>query len=52
MAKREIRVTPVRREQIDIEKLVSGLLLLVQELAAQGDADAGAEPPAAGGPSS
>lgn len=37
MAKRNIRVTAVRREQVDIEKLVSGLLLLVQELAANAD---------------
>ncbi len=33
MADRKIRVTPVRRAEVDVEKLVAGLLLLVEQLA-------------------
>jgi hypothetical protein len=33
MAKRRVRVTAVQREQVDIDMLVSGLLLLLEELA-------------------
>ena len=32
MAKRNIRIRAVRREEVDIDKLVSGLLLLLREL--------------------
>ena len=34
MAKRNVRIRAVRREEVDIDKLVSGLLLLLEELAA------------------
>ena len=34
MAKRNVRIRAVRREKIDIDMLVSGLLLLLEELAA------------------
>jgi hypothetical protein len=34
MAKRNVRIRAVRREKVDIDKLVSGLLLLLEELAA------------------
>lgn len=34
MAKRHVRIRAVRRDQVDIDKLVSGLLLLLEELAA------------------
>ena len=34
MAKRNVRIRAVRRDQVDIDKLVSGLLLLLEELAA------------------
>lgn len=33
MAERRIRVTPVRRDEVDVEKLVAGLMLLVEQLA-------------------
>lgn len=43
MAKRNVRIRAVRRDQVDIDKLVSGLLLLLEELAADtetnGDGD-------------
>lgn len=32
MAKRRVRVTGVQRDQVDIDMLVSGLLLLLEEL--------------------
>ncbi len=34
MAKRNVRIRAVRREKVDIDMLVSGLLLLLEELAA------------------
>jgi len=48
MAERKIRVTPVRRAEIDVEKLVAGLMLLVEQLAReqQQTEDPGAEPAA------
>jgi hypothetical protein len=42
MTNQHIKVTPVRRAQIDIGKLVAGLLLLVQERAER-DEDDGTE---------
>lgn len=39
MTKHNIRVVAVRREHVDIAKLVSGLLLLIQELEASGALD-------------
>lgn len=33
MTDRKIWVTPVRRAEVDIEKLVAGLLLLVEQMA-------------------
>lgn len=35
---RNIKVTPVHRPEIDIPKLVSGLLVLVEELRMRGEA--------------
>lgn len=34
VAKRNVRIRAVRREKVDIDMLVSGLLLLLEELAA------------------
>ncbi len=46
MAERRIRVTPVRRAEVDVEKLVAGLMLLVEQLAReQRQADVVAEDP-------
>jgi hypothetical protein len=48
MTDQHIKVTPVRRAQIDIGKLVAGLLLLVQERAERAEhEDAAPEEPAA-----
>jgi len=34
VAKRNVRIRAVRREKVDVDMLVSGLLLLLEELAA------------------
>ena len=39
MAKRRIRITAVQRERVDIDMLVSGLLLLLEELADESTRD-------------
>lgn len=44
MAKRNVRVTAVPRSEVDIDKLVSGLLLLLEELAAAEKADRPGDP--------
>jgi len=33
MAQRKVRITAVRKEEVDVERLVAGLLLLLHELA-------------------
>lgn len=47
MATQHIKVTPVRRAQIDIGKLVAGLMLLVEERAKQAQESSASEEPAA-----
>ena len=39
MAKHNIRVTAIRREPVDVTKLTSALLRLIEELAEQGEID-------------
>lgn len=49
MAERKIRLRPVRRQEVDIDKLVAGLLALMQEEAERGretDQGSGEEPAA------
>lgn len=33
MAQRKVRITAVRKEEVDVERLVAGLLLLLHEIA-------------------
>ncbi len=45
MADRRVRVTAVRRAEVDVEKLVAGLMLLVDQLAREQRHDVVAEDP-------
>jgi hypothetical protein len=40
MANQRVRVTPVRRESVDIDRFVAGLVLLAQQLASEPPTDA------------
>lgn len=42
MTQRQVRITPVRKEEVDVERLVAGLLLLLQEITA--DQEKGGSP--------
>lgn len=48
VARRNVRIRAIRREKVDVDMLVSGLLLLLEELAADtnddGNASASGEP--------
>lgn len=48
MAKRNVRIKAVRRDQVDVDKLVSGLMLLLEELAATGEPPSDENAPAPG----
>ena len=34
MTQRQVRITAVRKQEVDVERLVAGLLLLLQEITA------------------
>ena len=34
MTQRQVRITAVRKEEVDVERLIAGLLLLLQEITA------------------
>jgi hypothetical protein len=48
VAKRNVRINAVHRETVDIEKLVSGLLLLLEELSASAGTDGAGDTPDTG----
>ena len=39
MTQRQVRITAVRKEAVDVERLVAGLLLLLQEITADSKTD-------------